>query len=262
MTSELQPKPLEKPVPHRRGFRARVHAQNRSGESTFSSRALAASLVVHVTLMGTVGFSAALARSNASGGSQQSILFARSSDDPDLTGSHLRRERPPINEASPELHELMRELWKTELADTAPEFGEPAAPKFPAPAHSLDDYWAPPLSEFEEPLVPERQAEGASGEPEPKLEPVLREVTAKAEPLVVSAPPPPYPSLAKRMNWEGSVHCLIRVAPDGTVESVSVDRSSGHAILDEAALKAIRKWRFEPRTERGELLHRVTFRIE
>ena len=235
MTTELQPKPLENSAPHRRGFRARAHAQNRSGESAFSSRAIAASLVLHVTLMGAVGLSSVLAQSSAGESSEQSILFARSNDDPQLTDSHVRQKPPPIDEASPELHELMRELWKLEFRDTPPELAEPAAPKFPAPEPSLDDYWAPALSEIEEPLEP--------------------------EPLLVSAPPPPYPSLARRMNWEGTVQCLIRVAPDGTVESVVIDQSSGHVILDEAALKAIRKWRFEPRSEPGELLHKVTFRI-
>jgi len=261
VTSELQPKPLEKPAPHRRGFRARAHAPNQPGQGAFSSRALAASLVLHVTLLGTVGLSSVLARSSSGGGREQSILFARSNEEPDATGTYLRPDQLPIDETSPELHELMRELWKTELTDAPPELDEPATPKFPAPEPSLDHYWAPALSELDEPLEPEPQTEQVTGEAVPELEPERPEVSDEPEPLLLRAPPPPYPSLASRMSWEGTVHCLIRVAPDGSVESVVVERSSGHAILDEAALEAIRTWRFEPRSDPGELHHKVTFRI-
>ena len=38
----------------------------------------------------------------------------------------------------------------------------------------------------------------------------------------------------------------------GRVDDLRVVASSGHRILDRAALSAVRKWRFEPGTEDGE----------
>jgi protein TonB len=38
----------------------------------------------------------------------------------------------------------------------------------------------------------------------------------------------------------------VRVRPDGTVVEATVRRSSGYAILDEAALEAVRRWVFVP----------------
>ncbi len=43
---------------------------------------------------------------------------------------------------------------------------------------------------------------------------------------------------------------LINVS--GRVNALRVVTSSGHRILDQAALSAVRKWRFEPGTEDGE----------
>ncbi len=86
------------------------------------------------------------------------------------------------------------------------------------------------------------------------------------EPLLLEAPPPRYPSLARRKLWEGTVLCRILVAVDGTVISVSVAQSSGYAVLDEAALEAIRNWRFRPGERKGipaklAIVHRVTFQL-
>ena len=59
-------------------------------------------------------------------------------------------------------------------------------------------------------------------------------------------PPPAYPSLSRRLHEEGRVVLLVRVTAEGAAASVSIERSSGHARLDEAALDAVRRWRFVP----------------
>ncbi len=38
----------------------------------------------------------------------------------------------------------------------------------------------------------------------------------------------------------------VEVLPDGNAGSVSVRRTSGHAILDDAALTAVQRWHFSP----------------
>lgn len=57
-------------------------------------------------------------------------------------------------------------------------------------------------------------------------------------------PPPEYPWLARRRGWEGVVAIFLHVDAQGTVDAASVARSSGHAVLDAAALAAVRLWRF------------------
>lgn len=59
-------------------------------------------------------------------------------------------------------------------------------------------------------------------------------------------PKPHYPSIARREHWEGRVTLRIQVSADGSVNGVSVQRSSGHEELDDSAVEAVRKWRFIP----------------
>ena len=58
--------------------------------------------------------------------------------------------------------------------------------------------------------------------------------------------PPQYPLLAERNGWEGTVILKAFVDKEGLASQVLVDRSSGYKILDQAALKAVKKWHFEP----------------
>ena len=58
--------------------------------------------------------------------------------------------------------------------------------------------------------------------------------------------PPVYPRIARESGWEGTVLIRVAVQPDGSPESVRIRRSSGHAVLDNAAVEAVKKWRFSP----------------
>ncbi len=60
---------------------------------------------------------------------------------------------------------------------------------------------------------------------------------------------PPYPKRAREMGWEGTVVLRVEVKVDGTVGAVSVHRTSGYLTLDEAALIAVKRWRFAPPTD-------------
>ena len=59
------------------------------------------------------------------------------------------------------------------------------------------------------------------------------------------------PALPDRREGWGTVELLIWVSPDGGVEFPQIDRSSGFAELDRAALRAIRSFEFEPATRWG-----------
>ncbi len=57
---------------------------------------------------------------------------------------------------------------------------------------------------------------------------------------------PRYPPLAKRLRQEGTVKLLVLIDLEGKPKTLKVQESSEHSILDKAALKAVKKWRFKP----------------
>ena len=59
-------------------------------------------------------------------------------------------------------------------------------------------------------------------------------------------PHPEYPGLATRRRWQGEVLLRALVDAQGNVARVEVESSSGHDILDQAALKTVRLWQFHP----------------
>lgn len=59
-------------------------------------------------------------------------------------------------------------------------------------------------------------------------------------------PAPAYPASALREHREGVVLLLVKVSAEGRPTSVEVRRGSGTRLLDEAAVRAVRRWRFDP----------------
>lgn len=62
---------------------------------------------------------------------------------------------------------------------------------------------------------------------------------------------PVYPAPAARLGEQGLVVVQIHVAPDGHVEAVGIEKSSGHVMLDEAAREAVVTWHFRPAIDGG-----------
>jgi protein TonB len=58
--------------------------------------------------------------------------------------------------------------------------------------------------------------------------------------------PPVYPERARQRREQGQVTVRVEVSADGTPLGVAVAVGSGYATLDEAALDAVRAWRFVP----------------
>lgn len=63
-----------------------------------------------------------------------------------------------------------------------------------------------------------------------------RKVKSKVDPV--------YPELARRMNVSGSVKIQITISPSGSVTNTKV--IGGHPLLIEAALDAVKKFKYEP----------------
>ncbi|HXA48405.1 MAG TPA: energy transducer TonB [Burkholderiaceae bacterium] len=64
-------------------------------------------------------------------------------------------------------------------------------------------------------------------------------------------PAPNYPSAAQKRGLQGRVILKIHVLASGQPDNVSVAKSSGYDILDDAAVKAVTAWMFDP-AKRGQ----------
>ncbi|MGD9161075.1 MAG: energy transducer TonB [Desulfobacteraceae bacterium] len=71
---------------------------------------------------------------------------------------------------------------------------------------------------------------------------VLRE----AVPLYRANPAPKYPRMARKKGYQGTVLLSVYVNKEGKVDDLWLFESSGYKILDNAALKAVKDWLFEP----------------
>ncbi len=88
-----------------------------------------------------------------------------------------------------------------------------------------------------------------------------------AKPNYRRNPPPAYPAAARQRGEQGLVVLMVRVNACGRVDSLRLSNSSGHALLDSAALAAVRRWQFYPATAAGvpvasSVVVPVRFRLE
>lgn len=89
--------------------------------------------------------------------------------------------------------------------------------------------------------------------------------TNAASPILVEKPTfkvrpaqPKYPRMAKRKGMEGTVLVEVWLDENGNQTHLSLLKSSGFDLLDDAALNAVKKWRFNGHKENGvALAHRV-----
>jgi len=79
-----------------------------------------------------------------------------------------------------------------------------------------------------------------------RTQPDRRGDSALAIPHQEGNPKPPYPEIARRRGYEGTVRLEVEVSASGGVEKVRVQKSSGYETLDRSALETVRDWRFIP----------------
>jgi TonB family protein len=89
---------------------------------------------------------------------------------------------------------------------------------------------------------------------------------ADKPPVVTYRPDPECSREAQRAKIEGTVVLHVVVGTDGLAHDISVARSVGYG-LDEEAIKALKKWKFKPAAEKGsgkpapvQIIVEVTFR--
>ena len=106
---------------------------------------------------------------------------------------------------------------------------------------------APPEPKEPEPLPPIQAAPPPQpGPPAPApVEP------PRFDMAYLNNPPPVYPSVSRRMAEEGTVKMNVLVSAQGRALKVEIHTSSGYSRLDQAALNAVRNWKFVP-AKRGD----------
>lgn len=98
-------------------------------------------------------------------------------------------------------------------------------------------------------------AAAPSSGPAPAAESVMpastRSTDADYKAAYLNNPRPAYPLLAIRQGAQGQVLLLVEVLTDGRAGRIELEKSSGHAALDAAAINAVRAWRFTPARKDG-----------
>ena len=109
-----------------------------------------------------------------------------------------------------------------------------------------------PLSSMASASPPAASVNTPPASPQPRLlQPSAKPVT-EPPPLLLNPryrrppAPPVYPPSAIRLDQQGTVLVQARISTAGDVIEMSVHQSSGHPLLDTAALAAVHRWAFVP----------------
>lgn len=100
----------------------------------------------------------------------------------------------------------------------------------------------PPAAPTPQPEAPPEPAAPVIAAPAPS--PVVIPPSFNADYL--HNPPPAYPTASRRMGQQGKVVLRVLVNGAGTADKVELRSSSGSTLLDDAALDAVKRWRFVP----------------
>jgi protein TonB len=218
-------------------------------------RAILGSLLIHAAAFGAALFAFVPGGgrdSPAVPGIRVDVVHAPAPPEPRWVPPDEPAPLPPV--AEPETPWDPPEPPLAPFADRGAE--PPSAPPEPPPS-SFAYRLKTPLRRFEAPAPPELPAPAPSARAPGPLLPPRRIATAVAT---------PYPERARARGIEGRVLLRLHVSAAGDIADAVVTRSSGHAILDDAALRGARALRFEPARRDGRAVacwipHAVEFRL-
>ena len=158
------------------------------------------------------------------------VTFLAPAETPKLVEPPVAKPKPVVQ------HRAVRERRVPQPIKPAPIVApgtEPASVQTPAPAH------ADPAPSVATPAASQATAV-ASAAPAPQMtQPIFNADYLRN-------PAPRYPPLARRTRQEGKVVLGVLVDTGGGASQIEVRNSSGSEVLDEAALDAVKRWRFVP----------------
>jgi TonB family protein len=97
--------------------------------------------------------------------------------------------------------------------------------------------------------VATRQGVIVDGQPSTSRGDVEQDAHARAQHHL--NPPPDYPMMLRQRGIEGTVWLRVRVDRAGLPEQIVLFKTSGYRLFDEAALRAVARWRFKPARSQG-----------
>jgi protein TonB len=100
---------------------------------------------------------------------------------------------------------------------------------------------------------PSPPVESAPPQPE-NVSPGLLDREPDYQAAYLNNPLPGYPMVARRMGWQGKVVLEVEVLESGLPGQIRVHQSSGRDVLDNAAMQAVRGWRFVPARKNGQVV--------
>ncbi len=105
-----------------------------------------------------------------------------------------------------------------------------------------------PLPPIAAPIAPAPPAPAVLP-PAPPAPPRVEQPSSDADYL--QNPKPPYPSMSKRLNEQGSVIMRVLIGADGLPQKAEIRKSSGFNRLDQSAATTVMKWRYVPGKRAG-----------
>ena len=162
-----------------------------------------------------------------------------------------------VVESAPIIVAPVEEQAKPETREVQPDDSEPSRDPSPDSAPQV----IPVVAAANDPLVAfgvpvegvvaiRVDARGAAPPPPvtpPKAKPPTPTMFYLNSPEAGNHPPPAYPPLAWRNQYQGTAVVRIKVDTSGTITSVTLQKSSGYKLLDDAALKVVStQWTFFP----------------
>jgi len=133
--------------------------------------------------------------------------------------------------------------WLANHAGTTPQLGvQPSVIEYVQLAEPITQQPVEPVSAAPAPIAIKPSAPAA---PAPLS-------IVKASPIAAENKPPHYPRMALRRQQAGTVLLRVHVLANGTLDTVQLHASSGHRLLDQAAIAAVSDWQFSPQTTNGQ----------
>ena len=142
----------------------------------------------------------------------------------------LPMEARPTPETPKRVPPLVKQAAELRLAQEPMLTAPPEAPPSPA---------APVVAE-QRPASPVAQATDLSRTHLVPLTP------PRSDAAYLNNPRPAYPLAARRRGDQGTVLIRVLVTAEGLAAAAGLEKTSGHSSLDEAALTAVKSWRFVP----------------
>ncbi|MCA8952874.1 MAG: energy transducer TonB [Planctomycetes bacterium] len=214
------------------------------------SRPVLASLLLHTAMLGAAVLAGS---SDAREAPQPAVTWqprvARAELEPQPTPPDVVREQLPVEP------ELTEPEWTPPAIAAEPPIVTAEAP---AGTECERERWQraaliriarPPVAEPEPRVATEAAEPPAPTPPQPLASQAAAFVPPR--PCTSSNEAPIYPRRARRLGLQGEVLLEVLVGADGRVVLVTVQTSSGHDLLDRAAIRALERWVFEPAMRDG-----------